>query len=448
MPKTWCLVLLVAFCHLHLVSGFRALTGNSKHYVSFRSVRMSTVDDAPSIKIPEIRPRKQRTRQEIAEEGGRVLREAAAVARATGARSTARRTAQAYRAAAQTSLDLLQELRRDPRPENLPYPRLLRALFERLGATYVKLGQFVASSPTLFPAEYVREFQKCLDQTPSVPYAEIRRIIAEEIGNPDSKFASIDPKPLASASVAQVHAATLKTGERVVLKVQKPGVADILKADLGFLYVTSRVLELLSPELGRVALADIAGDIRTSMLDELDFTKEAANIAEFRDFLVREGLTGVAAAPRVYPELSGRRVLCMERFDGVPLTDLDNIRRYSSQPEKTLIDALNTWTASVLLCDTFHADVHAGNLLVLQDGRVGFIDFGIVGRIPPKIWNSITKLAECFVGGDYRGMAEAMVAINDGGGGRGPVRPRPPATGRAAASAGSRADGGGRARRV
>eukprot|EP00639_Heterosigma_akashiwo_P009267 CAMPEP_0194597148 /NCGR_PEP_ID=MMETSP0292-20121207/26135_1 /TAXON_ID=39354 /ORGANISM="Heterosigma akashiwo, Strain CCMP2393" /LENGTH=278 /DNA_ID=CAMNT_0039457651 /DNA_START=101 /DNA_END=933 /DNA_ORIENTATION=- len=229
---------------------------------------MSTVDDAPSIKIPEIRPRKQRTRQEIAEEGGRVLREAAAVARATGARSTARRTAQAYRAAAQTSLDLLQEL--------------------RLGEPAVPAAAAAPSSSGWAPP--TSSWASSWPPAPRSSPSEIRRIIAEEIGNPDSKFASIDPKPLASASVAQVHAATLKTGERVVLKVQKPGVADILKADLGFLYVTSRVLELLSPELGRVALADIAGDIRTSMLDELDFTKEAANIAEFRDFLVREGL--------------------------------------------------------------------------------------------------------------------------------------------------------------
>jgi len=366
--------------------------------------------------------RAARDPNQLAKEGRELLQEVLKVVRETGVQTSVRRGIQASRAAAVTAVEVARELRKTTSPgdsleslrssvQSLDYPGILRRLFERLGATYIKLGQFIASSPTLFPEEYVREFQRCLDQAQSVPYDQIKRIIREELGsNPESIFAKIDPEPLASASVAQVHAATLKTGEEVVLKVLKPGVETVLKTDLGFIYITSRLLELLSPDLGRTSLADIVGDLRECMLDELDFRKEAENLREFREFLDGQGITG-ATAPAVYPKYSAKRVLCLERFRGVPIADLQGMRRYTNDPEGTLINALNTWALSVLLCKSFHADVHSGNLLVLEDGRVGFIDFGIVGRIPPKTWTAINDLAEAIVVQDYRLMAKAMVSM-------------------------------------
>ncbi|CAM9854304.1 unnamed protein product [Scytosiphon promiscuus] len=291
--------------------------------------------------------------------------------------------------------------------------RALRLLFERLGATYIKLGQFIASSPTLFPPEYVLEFQKCLDATDPVPYSKILSIVKEELGGGarvSQEFQYIDPKPLASASVAQVHRAKLRTGEEVVLKVRKPGVEGTLQADLGFLYIGSRLLEILQPELGRTSFAAIASDIRTAMLDELDFRKEAKNIEDFTSFLDRAGITD-AVAPKVYEGLSSKRVLVMERLKGVALTDLEGIKDYSNNPEATLITALNTWSMSVMMAESFHADVHAGNLLVLEDGRVGFIDFGIVGRIPESVWSSLRDLSNGFITNDYRLMAASLVKM-------------------------------------
>ncbi|CAN0106396.1 unnamed protein product, partial [Discosporangium mesarthrocarpum] len=182
-------------------------------------------------------------------------------------------------------------------------------------------------------------------------------------------------------------------------QVRKPGVESVLQADLGVLYVGSRLLEILQPDLGRTSLSAIVGDIRAAMLDELDFRKEADNIEVFTDFVTRAGITE-ATAPRVYRDLSSERLLVMERFRGVPLTDLDGIREYTEDPEGTLITALNTWSLSVMMAESFHAD-----------GRVGFIDFGIVGRMPQRIWASISDLSNGLISGDYRAMATALVSM-------------------------------------
>ena len=250
-------------------------------------------------------------------------------------------------------------------------------VFEEFGATYIKLGQFIASSPTLFPAEFVTEFQTCLDNSPTVSYSVIRQIIQDDLQRPISAvFSRVDPVPLASASIAQVHRATLLDGTEVVVKVRKPGVDSTLQADLSFLLISTKIIEFINPALSSLSLSNIVTDIRDSMLDELDFRKEIENIINFRDFLKNNNIMD-ATAPIPYPAASSKRVLTMEYLDGVPLADLEGIRKFTASPEATLVSALRTWALSVAVNDKFHADVHAGNLLVLEDGRIGFIDFGI-----------------------------------------------------------------------
>nr|GMD02159.1 uncharacterized aarF domain-containing protein kinase At5g05200, chloroplastic [Ipomoea batatas] len=290
-------------------------------------------------------------------------------------------------------------------------PLYLRKLFERMGATYIKLGQFIASAPTIFPPEYVEEFQYCFDRAPPIPYEEIQAIIREELGRPiDTVFEYVDPTPIASASIAQVHGARLKgSQDDVVIKVLKPGIEDILVADLNFVYVVARTLEFLSPELDRTSLVAIVKDIRESMLEEVDFTKEAANIEAFRGYLEAMGLTRQATAPRVYRQCSTRRILTMERLYGVPLTDLDSINSLVPNPEASLITALNVWFGSLLACESFHADVHAGNLWLLRDGRIGFLDFGIVGRISPKTWAAMEVFLTSIATEDYDAMASGLI---------------------------------------
>ncbi|WP_097459517.1 ABC1 kinase family protein [Mangrovitalea sediminis] len=297
------------------------------------------------------------------------------------------------------------------RGDRPPAPVLLRQVFEELGATYIKLGQFIASSPTFFPAEYVEAFQGCLDQTRPLPFATMKRILQQELKVPlETVYSEIDPAPLASASIAQVHAARLVSGEDVVIKIQKPGVENILLTDLNFLYASARLLETIAPKLSWTSLSGIVEEIQQTMMEECDFIKEANNLQTFRRFL-EENHNDEATVPRVYEHCSTRRVLTMERFYGVPLTDLESIRQVTEDPERTLIAAMNTWFASLTQCEFFHADVHAGNLMVLRDGRVGFIDFGIVGRIAPGTWEAVSDFISSVMIGNFEGMADAMVRI-------------------------------------
>lgn len=297
------------------------------------------------------------------------------------------------------------------RGDRKPVPKMLRQTFERLGATYIKLGQFIASSPSLFPIEYVREFEGCLDSVSALPWDVIEKTLEKELNRPlDEVYSFIDKEPLASASIAQVHAARLVTGEDVVIKVQKPGVQNILLTDFNFLYVATRLLEKIAPAFSRTSLGDIVGDIQATMLEECDFLKEASNIEMFAEFL-RNSNNQMCCVPELYKEFCTPKVLTMERFYGVPLTDLESIKKYSKNPEFTLISALNTWFSSLTECQFFHADLHAGNLMVLTDGRVGFIDFGIVGHIRKETWGALVRFIEAQQTMDYQVMADSMVTI-------------------------------------
>ncbi|MCB1170756.1 MAG: AarF/ABC1/UbiB kinase family protein [Leptospiraceae bacterium] len=292
-----------------------------------------------------------------------------------------------------------------------PAPRVLRQTFERLGTTYIKLGQFIASAPSVFPPEYVTEFQKCLDKTDPIPFSQIEKVLRNELKkDPYEVFRSIDPEPLASASIAQVHAAELKDGRDVVIKVQKPGVDDIILTDLNFLFLWAQVLEWLAPEFSRTSFKNIVQDMQKIMMEECDFIHESRNIQEFEKFLEKTGNARVTV-PKVHTKYTTARLLTMDRLYGVPLTDLESIRKYTNDPEGTLILALNTWFMSLMACDFFHADVHAGNLMVLEDGRIAFIDFGIVGRISKKTWGGIQGLMESMETRDFQRMAESLINI-------------------------------------
>ncbi len=291
-------------------------------------------------------------------------------------------------------------------------PVLMRKTFERLGATYIKLGQLIASSPSLFPDEYVKEFHRCLDQTESVPFNQMHKILKNELGAGymGEIFDEVDPVPLASASIAQVYAATLISGENVVIKIQRPGVKNILSTDLNFLVYSAVILERLVPRLQHISLAGILSEIRRTVFEECDFIKEAENIKIFSAFLKASGNTRVVT-PRLYPHASSKRVLTMERLYGIPLTDREQFLKSTDHPQMILGAAFETWLASISGCELFHADLHAGNLLILDDDRVGFIDFGIVGRISEKTRKGVMALIHALITKDYMTIAESMLII-------------------------------------
>ncbi|HDI2500178.1 TPA: AarF/ABC1/UbiB kinase family protein [Acinetobacter baumannii] len=290
--------------------------------------------------------------------------------------------------------------------------KLMRETFESLGSTYIKLGQFIASTPSLFPREYVEEFQGCLDQTPTLPFSYIQGVLASEFEGRDLSqiFSYIDETPLASASIAQVHAAKLTTGEDVVIKVQKPGVETILYTDLNVVHWAAKLLERAVPKIKFAALSDIVDEIKTRMVREVDFIEEAKNLDDFVEYL-NISQNQAATAPKVYHQFSTRRVLTMQRFYGVPLTDFSVVKQYAKDPSQVLITAMNTWFGSLMLCKSFHADLHAGNLMLLEDGRIGFIDFGIVGQLKPEVWTACIAFMDALQKTDYQAMAENMLKM-------------------------------------
>lgn len=290
--------------------------------------------------------------------------------------------------------------------------KLMRETFESLGSTYIKLGQFIASTPSLFPREYVQEFQGCLDQTPTLPFSYIQQVLAEEFEgrNLNEIFSFIDEKPLASASIAQVHAARLVTGEDVVLKVQKPGVETILYTDLNVVHWATKILERAVPKIKFASLSEIVDEIKVRMVREVDFIEEAQNLDDFIQYLNISG-NQAATAPKVYHQFSTRRVLTMQRLYGVSLTDFDVVKKYAKDPTQVLITAMNTWFGSLMLCKSFHADLHAGNLMLLEDGRIGFIDFGIVGQLNPEVWTACMAFMDALQHTNYTAMAENMLKM-------------------------------------
>lgn len=290
--------------------------------------------------------------------------------------------------------------------------KLMRETFEDLGATYIKLGQFIASTPSLFPREFVEEFQGCLDQTPKLPFSYIEDVLKQEFPHRpiEDIFSYIEEIPLASASIAQVHAARLVTGEDVVIKVQRPHVENTLYTDLNVLHWSAKLLEKFVPKVKFASIADIVEEIKTRMVREVDFIEEANNLNDFIAYLQDSHIQDVIA-PKVYLQHSTRRVLTMQRLYGVSLTDFNMVKKYSKDPSQVLITTMNTWFGSLTACKSFHADLHAGNVMLLEDGRIAFIDFGIVGQLPPKVWSASLAFMDALQHTNYMSMAENMLQM-------------------------------------
>lgn len=299
------------------------------------------------------------------------------------------------------------------RGRGVTHPARLRESFEALGPTYVKLAQLVASSEGMFPEAYSVEFRRCFDRVPEFSVDEVRRTIREELGRaPEAVFASVDEKPIASASIAQVHGATMHDGQRVVIKVQRPGIEAIVNADLAVLRVLARWFERL-PRADMANPRAVVEDFALNLAEELDFRKEAKNLDEFNAIMAQHGFDDVAA-PKPIHESSSVRVLVMERFDGVRIDDRSGLESVTDDVEAKLLLGMRAWFRCLLVHGFFHGDVHAGNLMALRDGRVGFLDFGIVGRFEGDRKRLSSDFLMAMAARDFDGLARTMIAMTGG----------------------------------
>lgn len=259
--------------------------------------------------------------------------------------------------------------------------RRLREAAEALGPTYIKLGQIISSGEGIFPEDLVAEFRKCRDQVPAEGFAVVRRVLTEELGrDPAEVFAWIDETPIAAASIAQVHAATLRTGEEVVVKVQRPSVATLVERDL-------RVMSWIAPLLiGRIPIAALANPpalvelFAETIVEELDFRLEAENMLDVAGALAELDERGLVI-PRPHPELVTSRMLVMERIHGYPFGDAERIIDAGIDTENLIRTGMIAFLEGCMLQGIFHGDLHSGNLLVMADGRSALLDFGITGRL-------------------------------------------------------------------
>ncbi len=288
--------------------------------------------------------------------------------------------------------------------------RRLRRAAERLGPTYIKLGQIISSGEGIFPAELVDEFKLCRDKVPPEPFRVVREVIESDLGRPlDEVFRWIDRTPLASASIAQVHAATLRTGETVVVKVQRPMVADLVRQDL-------RVMAWLAPHLvGRIPISALANPpalvelFAETIAEELDFRLEAENMLDIaRTFAELDQRTYVV--PRPHPELVTRRVLVMERLDGFAFDDVAGMRDAGVDTEAVIRAGMIASLEGSILHGIFHGDLHGGNLFVMPDGRTALLDFGITGRLSETRRVALLRM---LMGGATNDLRSQVAALRD-----------------------------------
>lgn len=274
-----------------------------------------------------------------------------------------------------------------------PYvARHLREAFEELGPAFVKLGQLLSVRPDLLTEPYVEEFEKLQDAVPPFPYEQVLELCREEGLIIDDLFASFEPEPIAAASMGQVHEAYLKTGEHVVVKIQRPNIEEQVKTDLEIMMELAKLLEKRT-RWGRLyKVSEIVAELSKAIINELDFHKEARNADNFFR-LYREDPT--VRIPRIHWQYSTKRVLVMEYVGGIKISDLEELKKANYDPKliaSRLIDALFRQVYENRL---FHADPHPGNIAVAEGEVIVFYDFGQVGVVE---YQAREKYVELLIG--------------------------------------------------
>jgi ubiquinone biosynthesis protein len=274
-----------------------------------------------------------------------------------------------------------------------------RLALEELGPTFVKFGQLLSSRPDLIPGELAEELKKLQDEVPPLPFEEIQGLLEEELGSPVAEvFGSFNPRPYAAASIAQVYEATLKQGDRVMVKVQRSGIKRIIEDDISILFYLAHLLEKYAPETRLYNPVGMVEEFSQSIRRELDFMLEASNLERMREIFQGDRSVYI---PRVYWELTSQRVLVLEQVEGIPVDEVDRLTAVGLDRRQIAKSGCRAFLKQVFEFGFFHADPHPGNILIMSDGTVAFVDFGIMGRLDTQLRTHIANVFLALIDRDY-----------------------------------------------
>lgn len=282
--------------------------------------------------------------------------------------------------------------------------------FTALGPTFVKLGQMISANPVIFPPAVIEAFSHCQDRVPGEPFSTVEQTVRAELGRPvDEVFERIEPEPIASASIAQVHRAWLLDGSPVVVKVQRPGLASLLAVDLAVLDLAARTLVRLRPRYGVANPAGVVRDFRVTLGEELSFRVEAAWMDRLRE--VFDGWP--IAIPPVVHSLTTDRLLTMGVMEGTKVNELAALDAAGHDRAVVAELLISSLLYSALQVGIFHGDGHPGNLVVLDDGRLGIYDFGIVGQLDDGDRREVSRFFRGLILSRFDVMAGALTQLAD-----------------------------------
>jgi predicted unusual protein kinase regulating ubiquinone biosynthesis (AarF/ABC1/UbiB family) len=268
----------------------------------------------------------------------------------------------------------------------------------RLGPTYVKIGQIIASSPGLFPTPLAKAAERTLDEVPPFDSATAREMIRHDLGHaPSALFKQFSDAPLSAASIGQVHACVLPDGREAVIKLQRPNIRRRMTTDLRIGYRLAKTMERHLEFARNAAVVALVEDLHAVTYQELNPALEAFRQDLFRGKLWVFGDNRWITAPEVYWDYCGPHMICMERMTGIPMDEFDAIREMGLDGELLIRRGAKTWLEAVVVHGPFHGDMHAGNLWVLEDGRASYLDFGIMGELPDEFKSLVKDLFYTFI---------------------------------------------------
>ena len=288
----------------------------------------------------------------------------------------------------------------------------IRMACEELGTSFIKFAQIASNRPDLLPEGLITELEKLQDQAPEVPIEEIRQILHDEFADKYMDLVEyFNPIPLAKASMAQVHRARLKGGKEVILKIQRPGIKETILLDIAVLKSLVSIVKTYFPQYSIYQPDELVKMFEDSITEELSFLLEANNLEHFQR-MFKDNVN--VYIPHIYKELCTDRVICMEYIDGYKITDLKNLKRFNITGEQLALRGIGLYFEQVFDHGFFHADPHPGNIFVLEDGRIAFIDYGMVGTVIDEDKIQFAKILLAMYDRDVQGLKKAILKFSKG----------------------------------